>query len=551
MTTNLPLASPDNPLGLEPAADGTIPALTVTALEGDAREPRLRAGSTFCEFLNGNDGYIRAFNAMNDHLQVLAVLIHETYEAHPHRMKEHFLKTTGELRSLAISRSPHHAVITAVVTKEIAIGHIAEFFRSRQRLGMFERMIPASTGMAGGESNRDGSGQATRALDSAYWMRKTQAEDLKNAKAFLQRGLLTTEGIDHFDAWKEDIIRAIRAALLNEREHWATVNRLIVTRLDEDIYQTVSSFIPESYEDMGTLDPKELLRRIEARLVTSDQMEFKRMRFELAKQTASENPWKFESRLLSYYRAAQINDEKRFTEVFKKGVYHDELRKMLMLHEPALVSMATLKAAVHRYQTSLLQYARSTPAMAASATAGLGTVHQEETDPRTKTMRQIRELHTKLDQKTASRSDEPTAMEVDALMEPEEGTDDEEKEEPLFFMAPDHEEVRTGEDTDAQEYWESGVSSEFLGALKAGNVDHTNKSCYHCNRKGHIKANCPERRRAGAHPWTKRPKWDPKKTFSKKDHKTGGGRKFARDGKTEQQKKWYGQKLQQSEEEDF
>ena len=67
-------------------------------------------------------------------------------------------------------------------------------------------MTPASTGMAGGESSRDGSGEAARALDSAYWTRKTQAEDLKNAKAFLQRELLSTEGIDHFDAWKEDII---------------------------------------------------------------------------------------------------------------------------------------------------------------------------------------------------------------------------------------------------------------------------------------------------------------------------------------------------------
>ena len=58
MATNLPLASPENPLGLEPGADGTIPALTVDTLEGDAREPRLRSGTTFVEFLNGNDGFI-------------------------------------------------------------------------------------------------------------------------------------------------------------------------------------------------------------------------------------------------------------------------------------------------------------------------------------------------------------------------------------------------------------------------------------------------------------------------------------------------------------
>ena len=74
-----------------------------------------------------------------------------------------------------------------------------------------------------------------------------QAEDLKNAKAFLQRGLLSAEGIEHFDAWKEDILRSVRSVLLTGREHWATVNRLIATRLDEDVYQTVTSFIPENY----------------------------------------------------------------------------------------------------------------------------------------------------------------------------------------------------------------------------------------------------------------------------------------------------------------
>ena len=43
-----------------------------------------------------------------------------------------------------------------------------------------------------------------------------------------------------------------------------------------------------------------------------------------------------------------------------------------------------------------------------------------------------------------------------------------------------------------------------MNVLRTGGVDHSQKQCYHCFRKGHIKANCPERRKLGAQPWKKR-----------------------------------------------
>ena len=113
-------------------------------------------------------------------------------------------------------------------------------------------------------------------------MRKTQAEDLKNARAFLQKDVLTAEGIEQFNTWKEDILRSIRSVMLTGQEHWATVNRLIATRLDKDIYQTVASLIPDNYEELEGLNLAEMLRNIESRLVTADQLEFKRLHFELA-----------------------------------------------------------------------------------------------------------------------------------------------------------------------------------------------------------------------------------------------------------------------------
>ena len=66
--------------------------------------------------------------------------------------------------------------------------------------------------------------QAARRFNLEYWPAKVQAEDLKLVKAYIQ-------------------------------------------------------FILEDYKDLGNLKPTELLRHMETRLVTTDQLEFKRMRF--------------------------------------------------------------------------------------------------------------------------------------------------------------------------------------------------------------------------------------------------------------------------------
>ena len=151
----------------------------------------------------------------------------------------------------------------------------------------------------------------------------------------MQKDILNAESKEQFDAWKEDILRSIRSVMLTGKEHWVTVIRLIATCLDEDVYQTIDSFIPDNYRGLEELNPAELLRNIEVRLVTADQLELKRLHFELAKQTMTENPWRFENCLSSYYRSAWINDESRFMDIYKKGVHNNELRKLLLLHDPS------------------------------------------------------------------------------------------------------------------------------------------------------------------------------------------------------------------------
>ena len=66
--------------------------------------------------------------------------------------------------------------------------------------------------------------------------------------------------------------------------------------------------------------------------------------------------------------------------------------------------------------------------------------------------------------------------------------------EELFFMDPDHEEMRICKEPEVQNYWEAGLTTESLSALKTGKVDHSRVICYHSSYGGHIKANCPDRR---------------------------------------------------------
>ena len=99
-------------------------------------------------------------------------------------------------------------------------------------------------------------------------------------------------------------------------------------------------------------------------------------------------------------------------------------------------------------------------------------------------------------------------MEVDTMLQGEEEEDEEQDKEDdpkisnsLFFMEPKHEEIQDMEDQEVQDYWEAGVMSECLSALKAGDIDHSWVRCYHCKLWGHIKANCLARKSANAQPW--------------------------------------------------
>ena len=91
-------------------------------------------------------------------------------------------------------------------------------------------------------------------------------------------------------------------------------------------------------------------------------------------------------------------------------------------------------------------------------------------------------------------------------------------------MAPNHDKLRSREEIDATDYWEAGITAEAICTLKQGNMDHSQKTCYHCDWKGHIKANCPARKNLYKRPWTKIPMSQEKRATAHKGFGRGRGR---------------------------
>ena len=89
-------------------------------------------------------------------------------------------------------------------------------------------------------------------------------------------------------------------------------------------------------------------------MITSDQLEYKRLQFEVAKQRESKSLWEFKNRLHYLQKQAKITEDARFVKTYKKGILNNKLREKLMVREPPITTKAALKQAVANAQTGLL-----------------------------------------------------------------------------------------------------------------------------------------------------------------------------------------------------
>ena len=187
-------------------------------------------------------------------------------------------------------------------------------------------------------------------------------------------------------------MRVARSINLTDQAHWATINRLIETRMDNNIHQAVKDLISEGQRNLEALNPDNLLDQIEERLITADQLEYKRLQFEVAKQKESKDLWQFENRLHYLQKQAKIKEDSRFVETYKKGIINNKLREKLMIRDPPITTKAELKQAVAHAQVGILQYARTFNNPPAAVTVGLGSLQKDDLETRQKTKRQFAEV---------------------------------------------------------------------------------------------------------------------------------------------------------------
>ena len=143
----------------------------------------------------------------------------------------HFIQVPAANRQAALFEGQHKDENAEILFQEMGLGFVTNYINIQANLGYPERLGPmagpglGATGAAGGAA-ATGMEPAGR-YDQAFLARKMQAEDMKNAKQFLQMGPLSAATIEQFDQWRDNITRAACLINLTDQAYWATNNRLI------------------------------------------------------------------------------------------------------------------------------------------------------------------------------------------------------------------------------------------------------------------------------------------------------------------------------------
>ena len=150
-------------------------------------------------------GQTARFNILERPYQIAAVLIRE--EQGSFTRLEAFLVALLRNRQMALYNSEHRDETLATLYQETGLGHITSFITWRATVGFLERLGPTQEPAPTEAATADYEDRGGR-YDQAYLAPKMQADDMKNAKAFLQYKALSASSLEKFDQWKDDILKA-------------------------------------------------------------------------------------------------------------------------------------------------------------------------------------------------------------------------------------------------------------------------------------------------------------------------------------------------------
>ena len=182
----------DNQLGLPRDQNNHAHQLRLRRLDGTEAARRTALCTPVLEHLAMTNQGILFFNGIHQAHQVAAILIIE--QENTHTRLEHFIQVPPANRHAALFEGQYKNENAEIVFQEMGLGIITNFISLRASIGCPERLGPiagpgpGATGAAGGAApvGMEPAGK----YDQAFCFRKMQAEDMKNAKQFLQMGPL-------------------------------------------------------------------------------------------------------------------------------------------------------------------------------------------------------------------------------------------------------------------------------------------------------------------------------------------------------------------------
>ena len=295
---------------------------------------------------------------------------------------------------------------------------------------------------------------------------------------------LTQANLADFDQWSEEMIHTIDAARTNEAQYNKVNIEFIYGSIGLDLRSQAEGHVPEKMSLIEMTTPKQYLELLAKLYTPADHLSTKRGEFEGRKQLATESPMAYLAVMYRLYNRAKYNDPAFLVERFLMGLLNEALKLQIVMHHRKVHDYTTLREAVvesHAAMIKAVRVGKGTPPFSLAGLSQQSDVASQETSLQWKKRARMGNTgHSGAD-----------AMDLTQIEGPSDDPGD-----LLFFMGPDDLQLRDMETTGDLDYWEGELDEEqtTISELVQGGRQ-TGRTCYHCREVGHMKAQCPQRRK--------------------------------------------------------
>ena len=295
---------------------------------------------------------------------------------------------------------------------------------------------------------------------------------------------LSQANLADFDQWAEEMIHTIDAARTNTSDYNKVNIEFIYGSIELDLRSQAEGHVPEKMNLVHMMTPEKYLELLAKLYTPADHLSTKRGKFEGRKQLPTESPMAYLAVMYRLYNRAKYNDPAFLVERFLMGLLNEALKLQIVMHHRSVHDYKSLREAVVESHAAMIKAVRVGKGTPPFSLAGLS----QQSD--------VASQETSLQWKKRSRMGNVSNSSADAMDLAQIEGPANDSGELLFFMGPDDLQLRDMETTGDLDYWEGELDEEqtTISELVRGGRQ-TDRACYHCHEVGHLKAQCPQRRR--------------------------------------------------------